>query len=256
MSDWNSSQYMKFGNQRTQPSIDLINRLGEMDPQSILDIGCGPGNSTAALHRRFPRAALLGIDSSDAMLQKASETYPDLSFSNCVVPGELDRLETSFDLIFSNACLHWIPRQEQLLSAVMGKLKAGGTLAVQIPLTQEAPFYKMLGQLTAGPKWRQKLGGIRNFHSLTPEEYYDVLSRLSEEAELWQTTYYHTVRSPSGILEWYKGSGLRPYLDVLDPEEKTSFQQDILCRIQQLYPVQADGTILLKMPRLFFLARK
>lgn len=251
MSDWNSKQYTKFENERTQPSIDLIRRIG-IDPGSVLDIGCGPGNSTNQLAVFFPNADILGIDSSDNMLEKAAATYPSLKFRKCFVPDGLDSLG-SYDLIFSNACLHWIPNHAELLPKLMAKLNDGGILAVQMPLVQDAMFYKMLNRLVASDKW-SKLSVIHNFHNLSPNETYDILATVSQKVTMWETTYYHIVPSHGSVIEWYKGSGLRPYLEALSPEEAQDFVNDLLDLIKTNYPVQADSSVILKMPRLFFMA--
>lgn len=253
MGDWDSKQYTKFERERTQPSIDLINRI-DIQPGSVLDIGCGPGNSTAQLAKRFPEADLLGVDGSDNMLERAVKTHPELAFKKCFVPDGLDELG-SFDLIFSNACLHWIPNHETLLPRLMESVAPGGALAVQIPLTQKAVFYRALYRLVQSDKWT-KLSGIHNFHNLTPEETYDVLTGCSSEVMMWETTYYHIVQSQEAVIDWYRGSGLKPYLDALDEGEKSEFLEELLSVIREEFPVQADGNVILKMPRLFFVAKK
>lgn len=255
MSDWNSSQYMKFGRERTQPSADLINRLGGITPARVLDLGCGPGNSTAALAERFTDSKILGIDYSEDMLSRARETHPELEFVRCSVPDELDRIDGEFDLIFSNACIHWISGQAALLKALFGKLSSGGTLAVQIPLIQHALFYRLLDELVADGRW-QRLSEVHNFHNLLPEEYYDLLGELSSGFAIWEMTYYHTVQSPDGVIEWYKGSGLRPYLDLLDSGEKEDFLADLRSTVAANFPARKNGSVILKMPRLFFTAVK
>lgn len=253
MSDWNSNQYIKFENERTQPSVDLLNRINE-NPKSILDIGCGPGNSTKKLSLFFPSADILGIDNSNNMLSKAALEYPDIKFKRCTIPDELDQLN-NFDLIFSNACLHWIPHHETLLPKLIKKLNDGGTLAVQMPLVQEAVFYKALNRLVATAKW-SKLSTINNFHNLSPSETYDILSAVSVKVTMWETTYYHIVPSHDSIIEWYKGSGLRPYLEALNKLEKQEFTDDLLDLVKSVFPIQADSSVILKMPRLFFIAKK
>ncbi len=256
MSDWSSAQYMIFGNQRTQPSIDLVSRIQGTAPARILDIGCGPGNSTRVLSERFPDAEILGVDSSEDMLANARESYPAQEFLLCNVPRDLNQISGAFDLIFSNACIHWIPEQEQLIRSVFAKLNPGGVFAVQIPFIQEAPFYRLLSVLTGGQKWGKKLSGIRNFYNLLPEEYYDILAGLSGAFEIWQTTYYHVVNSPAAIIGWYKGSGLRPYLDRLSPDERTAFEADLAAEMTAWYKPQKNGAYILKMPRLFFTLTK
>lgn len=253
MNDWNSNQYTKFEKERTQPSIDLIHRISTL-PKSILDIGCGPGNSTNQLYERFPKADILGIDNSDNMLDKAKNTYSHLKFYKCTLPDDIDNIG-NFDLIFSNACLHWIPDHKSLFPKLMGKLNFGGMLAVQMPLVQNATFYKILNKLISTDKWK-KLRDIRIFHNLSPNETYDILSEISNEVTMWDTTYYHIVPSYSSVIDWYKGSGLRPYLDMLNQTEKNEFLYELLEMIKNAFPVQSDNFIILKMPRLFFTASK
>ncbi len=186
------------------------------------------------------------------MLSKANKTYPNLKFRKCSVPDELDSVG-NYDLIFSNACLHWIPDHETLLPKLMSKLNDGGILAVQMPLIQNAAFYKTLNKLVSDGKW-SKLSKINNFHNLTPDKTYDILSVISQRVTMWETTYYHIVPLHSSAIEWYKGSGLRPYLELLDQIEKQEFINDLLKLIETSYPVQADSSVILKMPRLFFTA--
>lgn len=255
MSDWNSEQYMKFGAERNQPSADLISRLRECEPKKILDLGCGPGNSTHNLAVRFPNAEITGVDFSEDMLAKARQTYPELSFVQGCIPDDLEKLDGKFDLIFSNACIQWIPEHAVLIPAVFDKLADGGTLAVQTPYIQKALFYRLLNLLVNSGEWK-KLSVIHNFHNLTPEEYYDLLGGLSKDFNIWETTYYHTVRSHSGVIEWYKGSGLRPYLDMLSDEERPQFLADLNEIISENFPTRENGSIILKMPRIFFTAKK
>lgn len=254
MANWNPDQYLKFSGERAQPAEDLLCRLDALQPSRVLDLGCGPGNSTSALVRHFPNAEILGVDASEEMLQKAKKDHPELRFQECFLPQGLDDLSGTYDLIFSNACIHWIPEQEALLKAVFEKLSAGGTLAVQIPYIQAAPFYKRLYALV-DESW-PKLQSVHNFYNLQPEDYYDVLSSFTNSFVFWQTTYFHVVSSPEGVIDWYKGSGLRPYLEKLSTEEQELFLSELLSLIKENYPVQKNGTVILKMPRLFFTATK
>lgn len=253
MNKWNSNQYKKFEKERTQPSIDLISRI-DISPKNILDIGCGPGNSTNKLHEYFPTADIIGADNSENMLTAAKKAYPELSFQYAVIPDDLEQFD-SFDLIFSNACLQWIPSHETLLPKLMSKLNPDGVLAVQIPLVQDSDFYKMLYKFIKNEKWH-KLQSIRNFYNLSPDKTYDILAECSDNVKMWQTTYYHVVPSHNSVIEWYKGSGLRPYLDKLTADEQEEFLNGLLREIQKSYPVQSDNSVLLKMPRLFFTAKK
>ena len=253
MEKWDPEQYTRFEKERTQPSINLISRL-DIEPASVLDIGCGPGNSTEQLARRFPKADILGADNSGSMLERAMKTHPELTFRKCSVPDDLDRLG-SFGLVFSNACLHWIPHHETLLPRLMDSVAPGGALAVQVPLTQKAEFYRVLHELVKSGRWA-RLGGIYNFHGLSPEETYDILTGCSSEITMWETTYYHVVPSQEAVIEWYRGSGLKPYLDALGEKDRKVFLEELLAAVRERFPVQADGNVILRMPRLFYIARK
>ncbi|MDD6084917.1 MAG: methyltransferase domain-containing protein [Oscillospiraceae bacterium] len=253
MPDWNSKQYMKFKNERTRPSVDLINRI-DITPKAILDIGCGPGNSTNRLYEKFSNAEILGIDNSEDMLQNAIKSYPELNFEKCSVPDELDNLK-NYDLIFSNACLHWIPEHRKLFPKLMHKLNDGGMLAVQMPLVQIAPFYTMLNKILLDEKWSE-LRNVNNFHNLMPDETYNILSEISSDVIMWETTYYHILPSRESIINWYKGSGLRTYLEVLNDIQKEDFIYEIKEKLKETFPIYSDGKVILKMPRLFFIAKK
>ena len=136
MADWNSELYLKFKAERTQPAHDLAARIPLRDARSILDIGCGPGNSTAAVAARYPGARVLGVDSSENMVAAACAAHPEFEFRVCEAPQGLDALGGGFDIVFSNACLQWIPEHRTLLPALMRQLRPGGVLAVQIPVQQ------------------------------------------------------------------------------------------------------------------------
>lgn len=255
MGDWNATQYLKFESERTRPSQDLIGRLADCHPDRVLDLGCGPGNSTRQLAARFPQADLLGVDASEEMLRRAREQYPQLAFQRCLAPQELDRLEGGFDLIFSNACLQWIPNQTALLEALFAKLNPGGVLAVQIPLVQRAPFYRRLNRLITTERW-SRLSSVQCFYNEEPGVYADWLLSHGYRFSMWETTYYHWVDSVDGVLEWYRGSGLRPYLDALGEAERAAFLADLRAEVADAYPVRQTGCVQLTMPRFFFTAEK
>lgn len=257
MSEWNPEQYLKFRAERTQPAIDLISRITVDFPMDILDVGCGPGNSTAELLRRFPKSNILGIDSSEAMIQAASAQYPQMEFAVCDASKDLPQLGRSFDVVFSNACIQWVPNHQKLIPELMGLLRPGGVLAVQTPMNYEEPIHKIIGRTAASEKWKAKLNDPRIFYNLTPEEYFDLISGLTEDFSLWSTTYYHTMPSHAAIMEWYRATGLRPYLNALPTDaERQEFEQDILAQVREAYPLQPNGKIIFRFPRFFFLATK
>lgn len=254
MADWNSAQYLKFENERTQPSVDLADRITLSNPQRILDIGCGPGNSTQVLASRFPGAYILGIDSSENMIETAKKEHRELDFKVYDAGTALASLGNDFDVVFSNACIQWIPNHRALLPNMMALLRVGGMLAVQIPMNYEEPIHKIIQEVTSSQKWRPFFPNPRIFYNLTQEEYFDLLSDISSEFSMWQTTYFHIMKSHYAILEWYRSTGLKPYLDVLPEEKKEPFEQEIMERIIGSYPVQKNGDIIFRFPRFFFTA--
>ena len=206
MPNWNPIQYEKFLKDRTQPAIDLANRLEKFAPNSILDLGCGPGNSTKVLKDKFPNAKIIGADNSDEMLEKARGLYPDIEFINLDANGDLHEINEKFDIVFSNACIQWLPNHNELLPKLMTLLKPNGILAIQIPMQREHPVHIIINELVNTTKWNDKIIP-RQYNNLTTEEYFDVLSDISNDFEIWGTTYCHRMPSYESIIEWYKGTG-------------------------------------------------
>lgn len=256
MLTWNSNQYLEFKKERTLPATDLANHIAVKNPQHILDIGCGPGNSTFVLAEKFPRADILGIDSSEEMIKSAHTYYPELSFMLCDASADLSILPHSYDVIFSNACLQWIPDHKSLLPRLMTRLNGGGVLAVQVPINYNEPIHQVIAQVSSSPKWKSKFSNPRIFYTLRPNEYYNILSEIASDFNLWCTTYCHRMQSHEQLLEWYRGTGLRPYLSVLNEEDKAEFEKDIYESIIKVYPIQKNGEIIFNFPRLFFTATK
>lgn len=255
MADWNSMQYLKFKNERTRPAIDLVNRIYINNPKKIIDIGCGPGNSTHILAQRFPSAYILGIDNSANMIETAKKDYPNLDFKICDASKDLSILGNDFDIVFSNACIQWIPHHSELLKNMMELLKPGGILAVQTPMNYKEPIHKIIGDISTNEKWKSEFTNPRIFYNLTQSEYYDLLSEISDEFSLWETIYFHNLKSHKDIMEWYRSTGLRPYLDILSDEKKRLFEQDVFTRVIQEYPIQKNGNIIFRFPRFFFTAK-
>lgn len=253
---WDSKQYLKFQKERTQPSIDLADRLTVQSPERIIDIGCGPGNSTAVLKKRYPDAEVIGADNSENMISEAKEKYPDIEFLLCDASKDLENITGKFDIVFSNACIQWVPDHPKLLREMLSLLKEGGELAVQVPMNYNEPIHKIINETVRSEKWREFFSKPRIFYTLAPEKYYDILSEFSSDFEMWQTAYFHRMKSHYDIIEWYRSTGLRPYLESLSPADKEEFERDILAKIEKAYPKQANGEIIFRFPRLFFKAVK
>ncbi len=256
MSDWNSAQYLKFKNERTQPSVDLVKRIAIEHPKRIIDIGCGPGNSTAVLKQYYPDAYILGVDFSPNMIEKAKSDYPDMDFMLFDAEKDFHKLNGKFDIVFSNACIQWIPNHKKLLSEMMGILNPGGVLAVQIPFQFDQPVHKAIASIAANDKWKSLIPFEKVFNILRENEYFDLLSEISSDFSMWKTVYFHRMPSQFGIIEWYRATGLKPYLEILSDDKKAEFENDVFEEIKQYYPVQQNGEVIFRFPRLFFTAEK
>lgn len=247
MSDWNPTQYMMFASERTQPSIDLA--VCGACPKTIADIGCGAGNSTVVLKSAFADADIVGIDSSENMIERARAEHPKLRFELC----DALSLEERYDLLFSNACLQWIDNHEQVIPALMQKLNDGGMLAVQMPFNGEEPLFKLISKVSA--EWGLNSSKEAN-GTPEPSKYYDILCGCASEFDIWETKYYHRLANHRALVEFVKGSRLRPYLDQLSDEDGKAFEAEIEEHAKALYPVMADGKVILGFRRLFFTAKK
>ena len=252
---WDSGVYLKFGRERTQPSIDLVRRIGLENPKKLLDVGCGPGNSTQVLADAFPNASrIIGIDSSQDMLAAAMADHPDMEFYPCDAGNLPAFRERNFDVVFSNACLQWVPDHPRVLKDMLGMLRPGGVLAVQIPMNQEEPIHRIIGKIAQSEAWRDEIGDTKTFYTLSPEDYFDILAAETTRFTLWQTTYFHRLPSPEAIMEWYRGTGLRPYLAALSAERAEAFEREVLGEVRRHYKTQANGEVIFRFPRFFFTA--
>ena len=257
MPTWDPTLYLQFAGERTQPSVDLIARInGAREPARIIDLGCGPGNSTAMLRQRWPQADIIGLDSSAEMIAAASQAYPSEKW--LLADAASWTAETPFDLVFANASLQWVPRHQGLFPHLMAQLAPGGILAVQMPSHFESPLHQVMLEIADDDLWRERMVGPRN--ALTNESasfYYDVLQPLAASLDIWQTEYFHRVDGAQAVVEWFRGTGMRPFLEALESEEqKRLFEHRVLDGYRRAYPIQKDGRLLFPFRRLFIVARK
>lgn len=255
MSDWEPEKYLKFKQERTRPVHDLISRVELQEPERILDIGCGPGNSTAPLRERWPFSDIVGIDNSPAMVDRAQCDHPDIKFIVMDAGKDLSTLG-EFDLVFANASLQWIPDHEALLPRLLGILRSGGVLAVQIPQFDEMPISKALAETITSSAWSAYFSGFEPGFTFRPARaYYDILSGVAKDMQLWSIDYYHIMPSHAAIMDMMESTGLRPYLDRLPSSQWPAFKRAVIERLKTCYPCQSDGSVLFPFKRLFIVAR-
>jgi trans-aconitate 2-methyltransferase len=255
-SGWDSGLYLQFADERTQPAIDLVARVPLAEPRRIVDLGCGPGNSTEVLRRRWPTAQILGLDNSLEMITRASRDYPEGHWELGDIAGWMP--DFPYELIFSNAALHWVPNHAIVLPHLMRQVIPGGILAMQIPIHTHSPVHKLMREIADHPRWaRQMLRAKFAITGESPGFYYDVLQPLTIKLELWETEYNHIMESSEAIIQWISATGLRPYLDVLDnTSEREHFKAMLLEGVKKAYPRQRDGKILFPFRRLFLIAHR
>ncbi|SMO60288.1 trans-aconitate 2-methyltransferase [Paracoccus laeviglucosivorans] len=252
---WSAAQYLKFAGERTRPALDLLNRVPLDAPGKVMDLGCGPGNSTALLVERFGNAHITGLDSDADMIATARKALPDCHFQLETI--EEWQPDQPVDLIYANASLQWIPDHTTLMPRLVSLLAPGGVLAVQMPDNLDEPPHQRLAELGRDPRWSDKLETARGARHtpLSPAQMHALLRPLCTGVDIWRTTYYHEMADINGVVEWFKGAALRPYLAALSAEEQTEFLDEYRRALAPSYPDLGAG-VLLPFPRMFLIARR
>ncbi len=256
MADWSAQQYLKFEDERTRPPRDLLAQIPRTEARKIVDIGCGPGNSTELLVRRWPNATVIGIDTSADMLRQARERLPQQTFIEANVAHWVPPEGT--DLLFANAIFQWVPGHLKHLQRLLGKLPAGGVLAVQIPDSLEEPAHLLMREVAREGPWAKQLSEKARLRDevAAPSGYYDALSPLCTYLDIWHTIYNHPLADAEAVVEWVKGTGLRPFLEMLETAERKQYLAEYTARVAAAYLPQADGKVLFRFPRIFIVAVK
>ena len=252
---WSAKQYLAFEDERTRPVRDLLAALPPIEAHSVVDLGCGPGNSTEVLAACYPQATVSGIDSSSDMIEAARRRLPRVNFAVSDLLAWKDA--GPFDVILANAVLQWVDDHESLLPRLVERLAPGGALAVQMPDNLDEPAHRLMRQLAADGPWAAKLAASSAARAplASAAWYYELLRPLCSRVDLWRTTYYHFLRGgAAAVVEWFKGSGLRPFLEPLDAAERRAFLERYTAAIAGAHLKLADGSVLLPFPRVFLTA--
>ncbi len=250
MPSWDPNRYLRHATLRTRPAVELLARVSTDSPARVVDVGCGPANSTALLLDRWPRAHLVGIDSSPEMVDAARRALPDATFEladlrTWTPPGKLD-------VVFSNAALQWVDDHASVLDRLLGWLAPGGVMAIQMPANYAAPSHTIMRDLATTDRWHSKLAGIlRSAPVASATDYYRMLAGPGRTVDVWTTEYLHPQQGESPVVDWVSGTGLRPLLDVLDDDERAAFLAEYTVAVEEAYPRQPDGTTLFPFRRLF-----
>ncbi|MGW5788530.1 trans-aconitate 2-methyltransferase [Streptomyces sp. NPDC003757] len=262
---WDPAQYLRHAGPRARPFTDLLARVGDLpaDRPRVADLGCGPGNLTVLLADRWPTARITGYDNSAPMLDRARRYAGPTPGGGHLGFAPADARtwtpDEPHDLVVSNATLQWVPGHADRFPDWIGRLAPGGTLALQVPGNFDAPSHRLMRELAHSPRWRDRLDGVLRHEDAvhTPEDYLARLTATGCTADVWETTYVHLLPGEDAVLDWVKGTGLRPVLDALDddPAARDAFVEEYRAALRAAYPAGAHGTPF-PFRRVFAVARK
>ena len=255
---WNPEIYLQFASPRTRPAADLLARVPLEAPGSVIDLGCGPGNSTALLAARWPGARLEGLDNSPAMLDEARASGVAAAWRQADLAAWAPDQPSGepYDVIYSNATFQWLDHPQILLPRLMGFVAPGGAFAFQVPVNLKAPSHALIEEVAADPRWAARLSAVRGIISHSAEQCYDLLRPQARALDIWETTYLQVLEGEDAVYRWVSATALRPYLDALDGEARQDFIARYKARLNEAYPRRADGTTLFPFQRLFVVAVK
>lgn len=226
-------------------------RIPPIEASSIWDLGCGTGHLTVELASRWPDASVTGLDQSEAMLERARRHEGPAWVQGDIAGWSPD---VPADIVFSNAALHWVDDHDRVVTRLTSALAPGGVLAVQVPRNFDEPTHRILADLAAEPRWRDRVGHLAGPPSvLRPEDYHELLRSKVTALDVWETTYHHALTGDDPVTEWVRGAAARPFLDVLGPDGD-DFLAEYGVRARSAYPRREDGVTLLAFRRLFFVA--
>lgn len=251
MPTWDQVQYLKFEAERTRPARELLARVSQDDVRLAIDLGCGPGNSTALLCARWRDAHVLGVDNSPDMLARARRDLPAVEFVEADIESYRHRVPA--DVLFANAVFQWVPDHRALMPALMQRLPPGGVLAFQVPDNLSEPTHRLMREVD-GP-WSSTVRALApRTHVGSSAFYFDLLAPYASEVDIWRTTYEHVMPSAEAIVEWVKGTGLRPYLEAVP--DRDAYLRAYTAAVDAAYPAHHGGARLFSFPRLFVVARR
>jgi len=253
--NWNPQQYLKFADHRLRPALDLLARIPLEKPASVADLGCGPGNVTEWLSKRWPGASITGVDSSLEMLTQARETYPAMAWEQSDIAQWLPKVQV--DVIYSNAALQWLDQHRALFAKLYGALAHGGVLAVQMPRNFDQPSHVLMRRAAQEGAWRDVLAPhLRPSPVAEPADYWRMLEPPGADTDIWECDYLQSLSGEDPVLQWMLGTTLRPLLAVLSDREREGYLTVYRALLREAYPRESDGTTLFPFRRLFILASK
>jgi trans-aconitate 2-methyltransferase len=241
---WDPQQYTRYADERGRPFLDLLTRVGASAPRRVIDVGCGPGALTALLAQRWPDAVVEGIDSSPEMIDAAA-LLRSARLSFRVADAATWEPPSDVEVITSNATLQWVPDHEPIIERWAAALPPRGWLAIQVPGNFDSPSHALMRSLAESARWHDSLAGVlRHADAVaTPARYAELLLGAGLAADVWETTYLHVLTGGDPVLEWVRGTGLRPVLAALSPEDQATFEAEYAAALRVAYPRTGDRTL-------------
>lgn len=253
---WDPTHYLTYADERLRPFVELLARV-DADPRRVVDLGCGPGNATQVLARRWPDAEVVGIDSSRAMVERARADVPGVRFEIGDVRDGL--APSAYDLVVSNATFQWVPDHLPLLGRLHDALPPGGTLAFSVPGNFEEPSHELRRDLAAQEPYAGHLADLVDPASHDAATYLAALAARGAEVDAWETTYLHVLRGEDPVFAWVSGTGARPTLEALPDGLRERFATDFRDALRSAYPttrVGGEPGVVLPFRRIFVVARR
>jgi trans-aconitate 2-methyltransferase len=250
---WDPEQYLTYADERGRPFVELVARVGAGAPATVVDLGCGPGNLTSLLRERWPDADISGLDSSREMIEQARSAEPSITFEVADLRGWAAAGDP-VDVLVSNATLQWVPDHLDLLPSLVGRVRPGGWLALQVPGNFEEPSHTIRRDLAAEAPYAEHTRDVAVPSSHDPVVYLEALAGLGCTVDAWETTYLHVLTGPDPVFAWVSGTGARPTLQALPDDLRPAFEDEFRRRLRAAYP-ERDGRVVLPFRRVFAVAQ-
>lgn len=252
---WNPETYLDFGSHRTRPAAELLARIDLPTPARVVDLGCGPGNSTALLAARWPQARVEGVDSSAEMLEAAAKTPSRAQW----IQADINQWQPKapYDVVFSNATLQWLQDHDTLIPRLLQATAPGGTFAAQLPRNFDAPCHTLIKDVARGEPWASRFDHVRDWWNvLEPPAYYNLLAPHATRIDIWETTYTQVLNGPDAVFRWMSGTGLRPFAAAIEGADRDTFLEKYRAALAHAYPQRPEGVTLYPFKRLFMVATR
>jgi trans-aconitate 2-methyltransferase len=251
---WDPATYLAYADERGRPFLDLLARV-DADPDAVVELGCGPGQLSPVLRARWPRARVLGVDSSAAMIDRARADDADPRTTYELADVATWEPEAPVDVIVSNALFQWVPEPLDVVERLAAHVRPGGTFALQVPGNFDAPSHRLLHELAGREPYAAHTQGLDVARGTELSAWFERFAGLGWAVDAWETTYLHVLPGDDPVFDWIRGTGARPVLQALPDDLRADFEREYRAALREAYPRRPWGTVL-PFRRLFCVARR